>query len=215
MSQRYMARLLALIAGGILLAAAAFATAETVLRFDDLLAQAKRNGVAVDFKVLRYAYAESTFYNPYDVAESELRKQMVKALTEDKDCDVAIRHAQTILDKNYVSIDAHIMLDVCYRRLGQTKEADHHGLMAHGLGDSIVTPEDGKTPQTAFVVISIQEEQSVLSMLGLKKARQALIEVEGHKYDLIAVESGSGGTKDVFFNVDRPLSWLARNKGSR
>jgi hypothetical protein len=183
-------------------------------RYDDLLAQAKRDGAVVDFKALRYAYADSEHYNPYDAKESELRTSMVKAY-RDKDCATAMQHAQAILDKNYVDIDAHMMLDLCYRRLEQPQPAKHHERMAHGLAESIVATGDGRTPQTAFVVIAVREEYNVIAMLGLKQLQQALIRADGHSYDRFSVKTESGGTDTIFFNIDRPLTWLAQKTTKR
>ena len=190
------------------------APAATGPRYDDLLAQAKRDGAAVDFKALRYAYADSEYYNPYDAKESEMRTPMVKAFA-DKDCVNAIKHAQAILENNYLYIDAHMVLDLCYGRLDQPQQARQHELMARGLAASIIASGDGKTPQTAFVVIAVREEYNALSMLGLKKVRQALIRADGHSYDQISAENKSGGTETILFNIDRPLAWLARKTTNR
>jgi hypothetical protein len=67
-------------------------------RYDDLLAQAKQNATAVDFTALRYAYAESAQYNPYDANDAELYKSMVNAMNA-RDCTSAMKHAQAILEK--------------------------------------------------------------------------------------------------------------------
>jgi len=183
-------------------------------RYDALLAQAKRDGAAVDFKALRYAYADSEHYNPYDAKESELRTSMVKAY-RDKNCVTAMKHAQVILDKNYVDIDAHMMMDLCYRRLDQPQQARQHELMAHGLAESVIATGDGRTPQTAFVVIAVREEYNVIAMLGLKQLQQALIRADGHSYDQFSVKTESGGTDTIFFNIDRPLTWLAQKTTNR
>lgn len=151
-----------------LLMAAGLACAAPAPGYDELLAQAKSDNAAVNFRALRYAYAESGYYDPYDANVAELRASMVKAFAGE-DCANAIKSAQAIVEKNYVYIDAHMVLDLCYRRFDQPQQAKHHGLMAHGLINSIVASGDGKSPKTAFVVISIGEEYAVLGRLGLRK----------------------------------------------
>ena len=42
-----------------------------------------------------------------------------------------------------------------------------------------------------------------MTVLVLKKVRQALIQADGHRYDRFTVESKTGGTDSVFFNIDR------------
>ena len=175
--------------------------------YDELLAQAKRDPAGMDFTALRYAYAESASYDPYGSAEAVLRASMMKAFGE-RDCANAIKAAQSIIEKNYVHIDAHATLDICYGRLDQPEQAKPHGLMVRGLIASIVRSGDGKSPKTAFVVISIGEEYSLMTVLGLKKVRQALTQADGHHYDRIVVENRSGGTDTVFFNIDRMFGSL-------
>lgn len=180
--------------------------------YDDLLAQAKGGAAAVDFTTLRYAYAGSSQYNPYDAKESELRALMQKAY-EDKNYPEAIKQAQAILDSDFVNIDAHIISDLSFRRLNQPQQAKYHEQMVRGLIQSIAASGDGKTPETAFVVISISEEYSLLFVRGLKKVKQALRRAGDHRYDQMSVEDKSGGKDEIFFNIDRPESWFrAHNK---
>lgn len=174
--------------------------------YDELVAQAKQG--KVDYAALRLAYADSNAYDAYNGDLMTLRGPLQKAFAEG-DCPSVINHGDAILDKNYVYIDAHIVLDVCHRRLGQTERADHHRKAAHGLLQAIAATGDGKTPSTAFMVISVGEEYTFLMTLGLRKVQQALISKDGHSYDLITAQNRSGGSEQVYFNVDRVLRWSA------
>lgn len=196
MSAKTLARMLA-IGLALLIVAAAHAAS-----YEDLLAQAKRDPASTDLKALRYAYAASSDHDPDAAAEMELRSTMMRAFN-DKDCDGAIKKAQAILEKNYVSIDAHIALDLCYRQLDQADKAKPHELMARGLIRSVLEEGDGKTPKTAYAVISISEEYSVIDIVGMTKVKQALISADGHRYDRLTVRNKSGETVDVYFNIDR------------
>ena len=190
-------------------------TAAPLPSYEDLLAQAKQDAAAVDFTALRYAYAESAQYNPYDPNAAELKQSMVKSFTE-KDCANALKLAQTLLEKNYLNIDAHIASALCHESARQAEPAKHHHAMAHGLINSIMASGDGKTVETAFAVIAIDEEYRVLNMLGLRKTRQALVAKDGHKFDaLTAIDDKSGGSTTLFFNIDRLTAWAARQIKSR
>src|SRR5450830_1605646 len=173
--------------------------------YDDLLAQAKQNATAVDFTALRYAYAESTQYNPYDPNDAELYKFMVNAM----------KHAQAILEKNYVRINAHVASAICYRQLNQAQAAAHHDAMARGLMDSILASGNGATAQTAFVVIAVDEEYSAIAKLGLKSVRQRLLKNDGHRFDVLDVTDKVGRTSTLFFNIDRLFAWYTRQNKSR
>jgi len=163
---------------------------------------------AITFDQLRDAYAESTFYDPYNTDLVSLRGPFQKAFAEG-DCAGAIAQGLAILEKNYVFVDAHFILGICHRRLGQTEPSQRHIVAAQGLMKAILATGDGKTPESAIVVISVAEEYTIMGMQGAKKLQQALISKNGHSYDLITVENKSGGKEQIYFNVDRVMRWSA------
>jgi hypothetical protein len=175
--------------------------------YEELLALA-RQGKAIDYATLRNAYAGSQSYDPYNTAIASFRPPMQKAFAEG-DCEGVIKQGQAILERNYVFIDAHMALGICYRRLGQAEQAERHTSAARSLLRAILASGDGKTPKTAFVVISVAEEYSVLGLQGARKVQQALIQSEGRSYDLLTVQNKSGGSEEVYFNVDRVMAWSA------
>jgi hypothetical protein len=80
-----------------------------------------------------------------------------------------------------------------------------------GLIDSILKSGDGLRPETAFKVITVDEEYILLGFLGLKCEGQALLKIEGHAYDRLEVKHGRTGRKKVlFFNVDIPMKWIRK-----
>jgi hypothetical protein len=176
--------------------------------YEELVAQARQAKAEFDYAALRNAYADSKSYDGYNTDLISLRGPFRKAFA-DGDCASAIRHGQEILEKNYVFLDAHQILGVCYGRLGQTDLAERHTAAARGLYRSIHATGDGKTPETAFVVISVAEEYSVLGIQGLKRGQQVLIKKDGHSFDLLTVENKSGGKEQLYFNIDRVLRWSA------
>ena len=210
-SERFIVALAAAMAAFMLAVLPAGAAAAS---YQDLLAQAKSNSATADLRALREAYAESAQYNPYDGKEGGLRNAMVAAFGQ-QDCDAAMKNAQAILDNNYVDIDSHIVMERCYRRLHKQLEATHHGLMARGLIRAVMATGDGKSPKTAFVVISIAEEYVVLGVLGLMKMRQAISQADGHRYDLMTARNKSGATENIYFQIDRLFDWWTKNNQKR
>jgi hypothetical protein len=172
--------------------------------YDALVAQARQG--KVDHAALRLAYAESKSYDGYNTDLMSLRGPFQKAFA-DGDCEGAIRQGEAILEKNYVYIDAHMVLGACHRRLGRAEQAEHHTATARGLIQAIAATGDGKTPETAFVVISVAEEYIVLMTRGLTKVQQALVTKDGRSYDLMTAQNQSGGTEQLYFNIDRVLRW--------
>lgn len=155
------------------------------------------------FRTLRLYYTETPRYNPY--AANEAQQAMFIALKE-KQYKKVLEHAQSILEKNFVNIDAHFGCAVAYKELGEQDRYKFHQFVMYGLVDSILSSGDGKTPETAYHVISVDEEYAVLNTLGFKVVKQSLIESKGHSYDKMEVmHTKSKEIRVIYFNVDMPL----------
>ena len=60
------------------------------------------------------------------------------------------------------------------------------------------------------MVVTLDEERFVLLAKGLHEAKQALIQDEGHSYDLIDGKSKDGTTRSVYFQIDAITTAEAR-----
>jgi hypothetical protein len=75
-----------------------------------------------------------------------------------------------------------------------------------GLVKSVLGSGDGKSPETAFVVIAIEEEYSVLATFSLTLVSQALVNLGASAFDRMEVKKrDSDQTVTLYFNVDRLL----------
>ncbi|MBI4824543.1 MAG: DUF4919 domain-containing protein [Nitrospirae bacterium] len=172
-----------------------------------LLDKVKSFDRSVDFKALRLSYTETSEYDPYNENTSETMA-MFNALNS-KQYKEAIKNALSILESSYVNIPAHIVLSISYRAIGDSGKSDFHDFVVKGLLDSIFDSGQGRSPESAYQVISIKEEYVILDVLGLEKKIQSLIVSGGHSYDRIEATNPKTGKTEVFyFNVDIPLGWL-------
>jgi len=138
-----------------------------------------------------------------DVSKSE--DAMTEALNK-KDYPEALKNAEAVLESNYVNMDAHFVALVANREMGALDKAQFHRTVFHGLIDSIRSSGDGKSPETAWVVINVHEEYVVLRVLGFRPRGQSLIQKDGHSYDVMKVKNTEDGTEQTFyFNVDIPF----------
>jgi hypothetical protein len=171
--------------------------------YESLLERVKKEDPEVDFTALRMAYADSPNYKETD---SDLRKAMFSALNE-KNYDKAIAVAGQILDVNYLDIDAHLVSAIVSKRKNDTERQKRHDYVGKGLTQSILASGDGKTPETAYVVISVDEEYSLLRVLGLRMQSQALLGLGAHHYDKLEVTDREvQGKRTLFFNIDKPYA---------
>jgi hypothetical protein len=74
---------------------------------------------------------------------------------------------------------------------------------------SILVTGDGKSAATAYVVIAVEEEYSLMRALGDRPKNQALIHQDDHAFDRMEVTDDKDLPQVLFFNVDRPTAWLS------
>ncbi len=161
----------------------------------------------VDYRALRLSYAETSDYNPYGDDKAK-KDEMFEAL-RNKDYEKAVLAAQAILEKKFVDIEAHFVSSIAFREMKNSERYNFHHFVTRGLVDSILDSGDGKTPETAFIVIETGEEYTLLGMIGFEVVRQSLIKSDGHSYDKMEVKHRKTGEPAIlFFNVDIPFRWL-------
>lgn len=162
---------------------------------------------AVDFKALRLSYAETADYNPY--GDDKVKKAEMFESLRNKEHEKAAAAAQAVLEKKFVDIEAHFVCSIAFREMKNTGQYEFHHFVTRGLVDSILGSGDGKTPETAFIVIETGEEYALLGMIGFEVVRQSLIKSNGHSYDKMETKHRKTGEPAVFFfNVDIPFNWM-------
>lgn len=175
------------------------------LSYEDYVSQVKAGKVDIDYTAFRLAYTASPKYaDPWTFRE--LRIAMRKAY-DAGDCPTAMARAAEIFEVNYVNIDAHLTAALCHKKDGNAERERHEIAVFRGLVFSVLKSGDGKSPKTAFVVISVDEEYAAMQALGVKLDRQLLVQEGGSSFDLIeAKKLDSGEPVTLYFNVDRPLN---------
>src|SRR5208282_2284878 len=121
--------------------------------YADLVAKVKAGDKTVDFKELRFAYADSRGGPDTDTQ----KKAMTVALNSKNYAD-ALKNADIVLAADYVDMDAHFVEYIAHRELKNEDQAGFHKFILQGLLDSITHPGDGKSFETAFQVIQVHEE---------------------------------------------------------
>jgi hypothetical protein len=189
-------------------AATPAAPQDPTARYQDLISRVRNGDLDVDFRELRYAYAESPGYRPYVGPTEPLVGEMFRAYKA-QDFDAAIAASKKILAINYLDIDAQIVCDLSYRLMSNSISAEPCHQMATKLLQSIFASGDGNSAVAAYQVIAVREEYAVMNAMGLTPGTQKQVNQAGHRYDTFVVtDKDSGKTQVLWFNVDRPMSWL-------
>jgi hypothetical protein len=173
--------------------------------YGTLLARVKEGDFSVDFQRLRFSYMESSERRVAKEISHE-RAEMVRAMGT-KDFARALELSSVVLAEAFIDIDGQLTACVANGELQQTWWSDYHKNVFGRLLDSILNWGDGQSAETAYKVISIQEEYAVLRVLGVTPVRQSLHRTSDHSYDIFSVkDAGTGEDMQVFFNVDIPMA---------
>lgn len=179
-------------------------------KYDLLLEKVKQKDPSVNFTELRIAFYESPLYHPLTPM---MTYRPLNAALAQKNYEEALKIASSVLEKNFVEVNAHIVAQIAYQETGNVERAEFHKFMTEGLLNSIKASGDGKTTATAFEIISINEEYGLLRSLGVRPIKQALVQDKGHTYDaLTVVDPQTNQQSTVYFNADKPLNWQGGKK---
>ena len=171
--------------------------------YESLLEKARRGDPGLDFTALRMAWADRlAAARP---ADPELRKKMFEALHQDQWAAV-IETGNQVLAQNYLDIDAHMFVAFAYEKTHEPEKSALHRTMGNGLMKSILASGDGRSFKTAFVVVSVEEEYSVLKHYRLQSDKQDLVNGEGHGYDVLTAETDQHEKATVYFNIDKVVA---------
>lgn len=164
--------------------------------YEIALAQAKKDPTSADYGRLRELYSEDPSYAPYVHLTRGYRENhsALFAALEKGNYKEAIRHAEAILEIDYLDTESHFFIARAYESIGDTKRAAFHRQFFEGVMGSILGSGDGSSPQSAIKVITLTEEWAVLSRLGYPPGGTQATEVhEGVMYDVLGgthVETG-------------------------
>lgn len=117
--------------------------------------------------------------------------------------DKVIELADGWLKKCPVDADTHLRVAMCFKEKGDLPSYTYHLGIFYGLLQSITSGGDGLTPKTAFTVISVQEEYSLIQEIGGRVKQQSLIDGPCDKMEITRNEGETALT--LYFNVAIPM----------
>jgi hypothetical protein len=123
---------------------------------------------------------------------STLRKEMHDLMRKSKYPEI-IDITKKMLSIDYTDAEAHKILHQTYKMLGDMPNSKKYHDIEFGLLNSIIKKGDGKTCQTAWPVIQVNEEYFILEMLGAKLQKQSIDNTDG-ACDKMEVETDQGKT---------------------
>ncbi|MBA3353206.1 MAG: DUF4919 domain-containing protein [Blastocatellia bacterium] len=150
------------------------------------------------YSKLRFDYAARKGFSPH-WASDEKRKTVDRAYKL-RDTERTITLGRAWLDSVPVDAEVYLMIAMCMKEKGDLKAMCQYLSAFYGLLQSITATGDGKTPETAFKIISVAEEYALLREIGAEVKSQSLV----GPCDKMEVER-NGKEYTFYFDVRIPL----------
>jgi tetratricopeptide (TPR) repeat protein len=180
-------------------------SADATTQYTALLKHVQQGDMTINFRSFRIAGALMIGQDGKLAAQSD--RATFRRLLDAGSLQEALDSANRNLERNYANAAAHFDAFVACSKLNKPAEAALHRKIFNALLDSIQRSGDGKTPETAWFVVTISEEYALLqTRLGLQQNVQALVNQNGHAYDRLEVVNPKTNEKQVlWFNTDFDL----------
>ncbi len=145
-------------------------------KFCDYVKKLEAGQTNIDFQDFRFSFIESEQFQiankkttEYDSLKNEMYEQMDKSNYPE-----IIKITKQMLSIDYTSMAAHKTLRQTYKILGDTLNAAKYKAIQFGLLNSIVKKGDGRSCETGWPVIQIEEEYFILRMLDAELEKQSI-----------------------------------------
>ncbi|MFN8115235.1 MAG: DUF4919 domain-containing protein [Bacteroidia bacterium] len=145
-------------------------------KYCDYVKKLEEGNTEIDYQDFRFSFIESEQFkvsnkksDEFDKLKKEMYAQMKKSNYQE-----IIKITKEMLSIDYTSMIAHKILRQTYKIVGDTINAAKYKTIQFGLLNSIVKNGDGKTCETAWPVIKIEEEYFILDMIDARLKQQSI-----------------------------------------
>lgn len=178
---------------------------KTTPSYEELLARLKSGDEEVDIRQLRFAQRGTGNERPY-------RSAMFKALME-SNYEEVLRACNSMIEENYLSVDGHNGCSIGYKETGNASKMVYHRTMLEKLLRSITREQNGRSIETAWEVISNDEEEALIRAVGYRVTNEAIKEQDGIPYDVFTVTTREGETFDLYININHHFGGMLEMLG--
>ena len=171
-------------------------------KFSKYVQQLENGQTEIDYTDFRNSFLESKQFSNKGTNYDSLKKQVYFEI-KNKNYQGVIKLTKAMLSIDYTSMFAHKYLQQTYKILGDTINRNKYHDIELGLLYSITKSGDGKTCETGWHVIQIEEEYFILNMIGASLQEQSLINSGKNNCDKMVVKTEEDETKTYYFEVNK------------
>ena len=177
-----------------------------------LVTAAKEGDPGTDYTAMRQAYAMIPQYDPYGEKTNALMQDGQTAYVA-KDCKTALEKFSAAIDVSFILSDAHALVADCLEQAGDKAGEKREEDIAQGLFDSIITSGDGEKPETAFRIVTVHEEETMMAIAGVNGTGRELLTTDAGPVDKVSITDAKTGDKGaVYFNLSAIMIGTATHK---
>lgn len=172
-------------------------------KYSDFVKKLESGHTDINYREFRESFIDSRQFviaSGKSTKLRDLKREMYSQMGE-RNYEEIIKITKAMLSIDYTSLIAHKILRQTYEIIGDVEGAKKYKAIQFGLLNSIVKNGDGKTPETAWPVIQIEEEYFILGILKAKVVKQSKINNHGI-YDKIEVTI-NGEKRTFYFEISK------------
>jgi hypothetical protein len=171
-------------------------------KYSEYVKQLENGKTDIDYTDFRNSFLESKQFGKKGTNYDSLKRQVYTEI-KNKNYNEVLRLTKSMLNIDYTSMFAHKYLQQTYKILGDTINRNKYHNIEFGLLYSITRSGDGKTCETGWHVIQIEEEYFILNMLGADFQKQSISSSDKNTCDKMVVKTEDGEIKTFYFEANK------------
>ncbi len=156
-----------------------------------------------EYRYLYYGHSLQPYFDPRIIKTNDsviaLRKYLY---SKQIDYRRVIELSNFVLRLDPFYLDGIYLLSSSYEKTGDSIKANLFRNKYYNLINTIWTSGDGKTPETAFYVISLSDEYALIEALGLKINEHNSKKINEKMYDVVTIGPNEMGYEQIYFNIE-------------
>lgn len=162
-----------------------------------------------EYFMFYFGYTITDTYAPYAQNEKDLTDSIISLMNQELPGEAAAS-GSGYLSKNPTGISVYYHTGNALLKSGKIEKAEEYFYKYQGFISSIIASGDGNSPESAYIVISPDDEYTVMQYLGYSVYQQDLQELNKHYFDVLTVITHTGEEKKIYFNIDKLFDSLSK-----
>ena len=157
-----------------------------------------------EVKVIYYGQCFQDKYNPYGTDSKNFDK--FKEYFQKSNYEKALPFVLNMLEKDPMDLKMTYYAIICYHYIEDSANKAIMQVRYENLLLSLFRSGDGKTRETAFVVMRISDEYEAMRNMGVENTSQAL----SGDCDVMTLKKNDYGLERLYFNIAKPFESMSK-----